>query len=94
MAKPKFDGYNKGDILIIEWHDAHSVDAWTEQKELESKLTPHMVRTIGFYHTTNRHNMVVCASLGINDPDDDVAGVWVIPKGMVKKITVLTQNPA
>lgn len=91
MAKPKFEGYTKGDILIIEWHDAHSVDAWTAPEELENKIAPHMVRTIGFYHKTNRQNVIVCASLGINDPDDDVAGVWVIPKGMIKKIEVVAK---
>lgn len=84
--------YTPGDILLVVWQDAHTVDAWTELgKPLNEDTKPAMCRSVGFFINTTKHALVISASVGIDKPKDEgtVGGTWVIPKGMIQSIELV-----
>lgn len=83
--------FNPGDVLLVVWQDAHTVDAWTELgKPLNDDTQPAMCRSVGFFIKITKHALVISASVGLNKPDEGtVGGTWVLPKGMIKSIELL-----
>jgi len=80
-------GEYKFDLVEIIWDDAETDDGW---KEVPEKLEEKLAMTIGFrVKETKKHVLIVHTIDGEN-----TNGRMQIPKGMIKKLTVLkTKGP-
>lgn len=79
---------NEMKLVLVEWHDAFTSDCcWTPLKEIDLDLPPEPVLcyTVGFilYDTDD------AITLSMTMSHSDVASLWTIPKGMIKKIKKL-----
>lgn len=78
----------KGQIVEVEWADAHSLDPWTPLEDLtEDALVALPCNTYGIVIGTSEEGIMVAGS--INGAASTGAN-WFIPKGMLKSITILT----
>ena len=74
-----------GDLVTVEWLDAHAETGWGEISNIEIK--PQVVLSIGWLTANNEDAVVLVADI---DPDKRMDGdcnrALIIPKGMVKRI--------
>lgn len=74
-------------IAKVEWEDAHSIDEWTPTNEILD-YEPAIVYSSGFLIKNDKY----CVTLAGNvDPDGALSCTMIIPKKMVRKITLLDQ---
>lgn len=82
--------YRRGDLLLIDWDDAHAVtDAWTHDSELNDLDTRCVVQTVGFFVSVVERQLVICADLTAGGDGLLLNTVSAIPTGCVHRITLL-----
>lgn len=78
-------GKYKYDLVEIIWDDAQTDDGWDK---IPDKLEEQLAMTVGFIvRSTKKHVLVVHTIDGEN-----TNGRMQIPKGMIKKMTVLKEK--
>ena len=72
--------------VYLEWHDAQSMaeGAWQRRKDVE-KLTPALVRSVGWILTETKDHITLIA----HDGENEVGGDFCIPKACIKKRRVI-----
>ena len=80
--------FSKGKIVCVEWEDAASNSGYYD-KDKPGNTTTVMTKTVGFLAEKNKRVVKVCAE---SFEDGDCRYVHSIPKGMVRKITVLSEK--
>lgn len=77
----------KPKLVEVEWLDTYSADPW-QDKETALEMFPEgaLCSTIGYYLRETKAYLYLAATLGMNDT---IAGMWAIPKGMIKKRRVI-----
>lgn len=71
------------DLVLVEWVDAYHLDGW--QFGEEAKVELDSCWTLGFCIDKNKDGVVIAQTWYPND----VANLICIPKGMIKKLTIL-----
>jgi len=74
-----------GDLVLITWIDAVSHDAWTAAHD--AQMHPAEIKTLGFLFELEKTHVTVVQS--IDQENHAVAGIFCVPKGMVKHIKKL-----
>lgn len=77
----------KGEVVEVNWGDAHSLDPWTPLTDLDDDaLVALPCVTYGIVIGTSEEGIMVAGSVNAAA----VTGAnWFIPRGMIKSITVL-----
>ena len=79
------EGY-KHTIVLLVWHDAHSVSAsWMQTAEIEQE--PAVVHSVGWLLPDAKPNHIVIAQSYIEDSSDHILA---IPLKMVEQIKILS----
>lgn len=78
----------KGDLVLIDWYDAFSIDAWQKVDNVILEVTePMLCHTVGYIVADFETSITVCHTY---NEDDQVCGSLQIPKcsikGEIKKI--------
>ncbi|NBR76672.1 MAG: hypothetical protein EBT73_04940 [Actinobacteria bacterium] len=69
-------------LVVVEWHDAHTVNDWTEPDEIDEE--PFTVISVGHLIPDRKPDHVVLAqSVGA---DGALDGLLYVPVGMVKNM--------
>ena len=72
-------------MIMVTWHDAVSVDEWTDLNE--AAPAPALCHSVGFLHTKDKEKITL--ALNHDAQNDNVSCIMTIPLGMVKAITAL-----
>ena len=90
----KKDGILKmTEFVCVVWVDAENHSGWVDVKEAEQVELP-VVYTTGWVVPSDKNNVIAVAqSVGPKLLEEDVGGVWYIPRGMVKQIVRLHAHP-
>ena len=76
-------------VVLVEWHDAHAENSWTELQDIGDD--PYVVRTVGWLlPDAKAGHLVVAQSVGA---DDGLDSVLSIPIGMVARTMILGKPP-
>ena len=79
--------FTKKKLVCVDWEDASSNTGYYD-KEKPDKVTTVNCKTVGYL--LNKHKKVI--RLGVEQFEDgDFRHIHCIPKGMVRKITYLTE---
>lgn len=76
-------------VEVIEWVDPHSVDPWTELKDLE--LDPCKIISVG--QVIKETKSVVVLSLNFQATENNVSCTMIIPKECIKKRRKINVEP-
>ena len=77
----------KGEVVEVEWGDAHSLDPWTPLESLDiDALVALPCNTYGIVLGTSEEGIMVAGSV---NAAACTGANWFIPRGMIKSITVL-----
>lgn len=80
----------QGDRVEVEWEDASSVSPWMSLEDAnEFHLSPPVMSSCGYFL---KHDKMALTMVTTVAPDGTMAGVWRIPNGMVKSVTVIKRN--
>lgn len=74
-------------LVLITWEDHTSSDDWTDTKEVEKKLGPSVIFSVGWLFAEDKKSYVLISSLNPND--DQVGDMRRILKGTVTQFKVL-----
>lgn len=76
-------------IVLIQWIDAVSVDAWTSVADMPDEMMP--CYTAGFLIRENRNSYYVANTHTIHDTEEELlaSGTMIIPKKWVQKVEYL-----
>jgi len=80
--------FSKKKIVCIDWEDAASNSGYYN-KDKPKETTTVNARTVGFLMENNRKVVKICAE---GFEDGEFRHVHAIPKGMVRKITILSEG--
>jgi hypothetical protein len=81
------------EFVCVVWVDAENHSGWTDVKEAGQVELP-VVYTTGWIVSSNNSSVVAVAqSVGPKLLEEDVGGVWYIPRGMIKQIVKLHSHP-
>jgi len=75
-------------LVIIEWNDASSFDAWADMEAAIRKNVPTLCRTVGWVVAESKEAITVVATTA----DDKVTGDMTIIKSSIVKTTVLKRK--
>ncbi len=75
-------------LVLIEWHDANSVDGWVSDAHLEN-MAPTSIRSVGWIKRRTKREIVLVSHMS---DDKDRGAIWTIPTGCVTKITSLKES--
>jgi len=84
-------------IVFVSWYDVYSLEQWLDKTELRAILADQprgaLTFTPGIVHEENDDVLVLVQSLQPETEETgmNVAGLIVIPKGMIKDIEVLKE---
>lgn len=78
-----------GKLVKVEWEDAFSLDTWLTMAELEEEMVPLECVTYGIVAGVTDHCMAISATL---NAAADIASTMVLPKTMIKTITLIEQK--
>lgn len=74
------------DLVEVIWDDAESGEGWDKAPEkLEEKLSI----TVGFKIRETKKHLLICHTI---DAGDQTNGRFQIPRGMIKKLTLLAKS--
>lgn len=76
-----------GSAITVEWHDAVNSNDWMsidDALKIPQKEKGY-VKTRGFYIGEKKGYLVIADSIG-KTKEEDIGGVWCIPKAWIKKI--------
>jgi hypothetical protein len=74
-------------VLAVWWEDASSHDAWASEVEVSDFCgEPCTTLTVGIEVSNDEKAVVVMTATNVIDQS---AGIWRIPRGMVRKVRVL-----
>ena len=85
-------------IVLVTWFDVYSLEQWLDKTELKAILAdqPRGARTItlGIVHEENNDALILIQSLQPETEETgmNVAGLLLIPKGMIEKVEVLKED--
>ena len=79
--------FSKKKVVCVDWEDATSNNGYYD-KDHPEKTTTISAKTVGFLVERTRKVVKVC---GENFEDGDLRHIHSIPKGMVRKITILSE---
>lgn len=82
MAK---NSKRKHKIVLIEWNDAESIDAWTFENELDHEIAP--AESVGWL--LNESNESVTLALNHDIKNGSYSCIMKIPKGMIVSRKIL-----
>lgn len=80
----------KRDIVLIHWWDAVSDSGWNNREGLEELLSEeeqHLVWSVGVVVKKDKDFYYLCGDWGMGD--NPLNRTILIPRGMVKKVTVI-----
>ena len=89
MKIPKF---TPRDLVLVNWLDAGSHDAWSEAHEAQNMDGDFPCTTVGFVVKQNRRNIFVagsCAPKSEENSGDAYCSIMVIPIGMITSVELL-----
>jgi len=75
-------GKKWGQRIFVEWRDAILDDEWISTISALNSDKDQICYTSAFYIGEDNHNLVVAMTIGKTE-EDEVAGVWKIPKGCI-----------
>ena len=82
---------NKGDIIKINWIDANTyVGYYTEMNKKD--IFPQKVISVGIFIGQDKETIVFADYNFIDSEGEDYKYIHIIPKEMVKKITILEKK--
>lgn len=77
-------------IAVVEWEDAASYDAWDSYDEIEKHAQVCPMVSIGFLLTETDKAVRIARTTHIDG--EQLEGVFVIPKGMITKMTIIPRK--
>lgn len=90
MDSGRWLGFRRGDLLLIEWDDAHAIsDEWTFDSELDDADIPCVVQSTGFFVKTALNQVILCADMTDGGDGLLLNTVYAIPTGCVRTVTLL-----
>ena len=79
----------EGDIILVRWHDTTGRGRWVDRPEAK-KDKALSINTVGYY--LNEDKQVVRLHSQSCDEDKQVSDTHVLPKGMIKSISVIKRG--
>jgi hypothetical protein len=87
MSRSRF---KVGDVLVVHWIDAHTVDEWTDRHDLESKTKPADCMTVGWFLRRDKDSKsLILAHTTAPGNDGEVMGIVAIPRAFIKEVIKL-----
>lgn len=77
--------------VLVVWKDPASNRGWMPESRALKEATPMGVycESVGMLMSKNEEGIILCQSVASKHPEDDVAEVLEIPRGVVKHIYLL-----
>ncbi len=82
-------------LVLVEWVDSHSARGWQSLEELKANAVPLHCRTVGGLVTQTKEGVMLTAGLAgekNGSTEIDGAGHYYIPRGCIRKLTVLRKS--
>lgn len=73
-------------LILVEWLDAVSSNGWELYEETTN--SPHLISTVGYLIKESEDSVLL--AMAKDEESDNFNCTFVIPKGMVKEIKLLT----
>lgn len=90
MAKTK--GIPQHSLVEILWEDASSAGPWMDSESVTEFLnSPPIMSSSGYILHVDKSTVLLSTTMA---PDGSYAGVWRIPAGMVRSMTVIRRAKA
>jgi hypothetical protein len=76
-----------GDLVIVSWYDAYSVDGWQHAEDIREDKTKAIVKTVGWLVASDKTHTVL--TMQRQPGTDRAGGTMLIPTRCVESITHL-----
>lgn len=77
------------DLMLVEWEDAATHGGWNQHEEVvEFHKEPFTCLTVGFLWASDKTGITLVQTLG----PSCYGALWKIPKGMIKRVSVIKRG--